>query len=102
MRNLTQSDFEVREDGKPQTVSVFSLVDMSVDQREEPINSDRGDPDVHQSERINGRLYVIVLDDLHTVAYRTNRVRAAARLFVERHLGANDVAAVVLTSGRSN
>jgi VWFA-related protein len=102
VRNLTKSDFQVLEDGKPQTVSVFSLVDTSGDQRERPINSDSGDPDVHQSEPTNGRLYVIVLDDLHTASHRTNRVRAAARLFVEKHLGANDVAAVVLTSGRSN
>lgn len=102
VRNLTKSEFQVIEDGKPQTISVFSLVDMSVDQREPLLNSDAGDPDVHQSESTNGRLYVIVLDDLHTAAHRTNRVRAAATLFVERHLGPNDVAAVVLTSGRSN
>ena len=49
----------------------------------------------------DGRVYVIVLDDLHTAALRSQRVKAAARQFVERYIGANDIAAVVHTSGRA-
>ena len=51
---------------------------------------------------IDGRIYLIVLDDLHTWAQRSSRVRQAARLFVERYVGANDLVAVVHTSGRSD
>jgi VWFA-related protein len=102
VRNLTKSDFTVLEDGKPQTVSVFSLVDISAGQPDRSAMSEFGDSAANQGERTNGRLYVIVLDDLHTMAHRTNRVRAAARLFVERYLGANDVAAIILTSGRND
>jgi VWFA-related protein len=102
VRDLTKSDFTVLEDGKPQAVSVFSLVDVSGVQPDRPSTSEAGEPDANGSERTNGRLYVIVLDDLHTTPHRTNRVRAAARLFVERYLGANDLAAVILTSGRNN
>jgi VWFA-related protein len=50
----------------------------------------------------NGRVYLIVLDDLHTQALRSNRVKGAAKQFVERYMGANDVAAIVHTSGRSD
>ncbi len=50
--------------------------------------------------RFDGRLYVILLDDLHTAALRSQQVKRAAKQFVERHLGANDIAAVVHTSGR--
>src|SRR6187401_350625 len=50
----------------------------------------------------DGRIYVIMLDDLHTAALRSQRIKAAAKQFIERYVGANDLAAVVHTSGRSN
>jgi hypothetical protein len=43
-----------------------------------------------------------VLDDLHINALRSARVKAAARRFIEQHFGANDLAAIVVTSGRSD
>ena len=45
---------------------------------------------------------MIVLDDLHTAALRSQRVKLAAKQFIERYIGANDLAAVVHTSGRSD
>jgi VWFA-related protein len=51
---------------------------------------------------MNGRVYLIVLDDLHTNSQRTPLVRAAARQFIERYVGANDLVAVVHTSGRAD
>jgi VWFA-related protein len=50
----------------------------------------------------DGRIYLIVLDDLHTNALRSSRTKAAARQFIERYVGANDMAAVVYTGGRSD
>ena len=47
-------------------------------------------------------MFVLVLDDLHTDPLRTPLVRRAARQFIQRHLGANDLAAVVFTSGRAS
>ena len=98
VRNLTKSDFQVLEDGKPQTVSVFSLVDIPTNRL---ISAHTEDP-ARQSDASRGRLYVMVLDDLHTPPLRTPQVKRAARLFIEEHMGANDLAAVVTTSGRSN
>lgn len=98
IRNLTKADFQVLEDGKPQTVSVFSLVNI-------PTNRDTEDDDAPGSSEgasTRGRLYVMVLDDLHTPPLRTPQVTRAARLFVQEHMAANDLAAVVTTSGRSN
>ena len=45
---------------------------------------------------------MILLDDINTGPTRTNRVRAAARQFIERNMGANDLAAVIQTSGRTD
>ena len=49
---------------------------------------------------LQGGLYLIVLDDLHTDLARTALVKASARRFIERDLADTDLAAVVTTSGR--
>ena len=98
--NLAASDFEVLEDGKPQTIASFTRVDLPV-QRAAPASLAAGDspilPDVQTNTPIEGGIYLIVLDDLHTGFDRTARVREIARQFIERAVGPNDVAAVVYT-----
>lgn len=104
VRDLRREDFQVLEDGEPQEVTTFSLVDIPVVRAEQPLFAASPiPPDTMTNERpFDGRLYVLVLDDLHTAAFRTAQVRRAARQFIERHMAANDMAAVVHTSGRSD
>ncbi len=99
--NLQKGDFEVLEDGKPQSVATFGVVNVPVEYAEAPLFVSRPiEPDVQTNVRpFDGRVYLIVLDELHTSPLWTPRVRAAARQFVEREMGANDVAAVVSTGG---
>lgn len=101
VRDLTKDDFQVFEDGKPQKVSAFSIVDLPVERAERPLGAARPiEPDVRTNARpFNGRVYVMVIDDLHTLFGRSDRVKRAAREFIERHLGANDLMAVVHTAG---
>ena len=47
----------------------------------------------------DGRVYVMVLDDLHTSPPNTSLVPAAAQAVHRRKLGANDLMAVVYTRG---
>jgi VWFA-related protein len=102
--DLTAADFQVLEDGRPQQVSVFSLVNLPVERAPRPLFASRPiESDVSTNlDGINGRIYILVLDDLHTNAQRTPRVKLAARQFIERYVGANDLVAVVHTSGRSD
>ena len=99
---LTRDDFEVFEDGKPQKVEMFSYVELPVEPTDRfgtlsrPVTSDAKS----NSRPFDGRVYVIVLDDLDISPLRGGLVKHAAREFVERHVGANDLAAVVYTSGR--
>src|SRR2546423_7116193 len=44
----------------------------------------------------------MVIDDLHTRFGRSTRVKAAAKQFIERRLGANDLMAVVHTAGSTD
>jgi VWFA-related protein len=100
---LTQDDFSVFEDGKPQKISTFGLVNIPVTRPDQPLFSPSPiELEVQTNEHRDGRVYMIVLDSLHTDALNALRVKAAARQFVERRLGENDVAAVVHTSGRSD
>ena len=99
--NLTLDDFEVLEDGRPQKVTAFSLVDIPIERAERPLFAAAPiEPDVQSNETPDGRLYLIVLDDLHTTFSNTPRVKVALRQFLERNFGTNDRAAVVYTSGR--
>ena len=104
VRNLTKDDFQISENGKPQALTVFSTVDIPVEHIDPPLFAKAAiPPDVASNARpFEGRVFVIVVDDLHTAATRTGRVRAAARLFVSRYVGANDLVAVVNTSGFSS
>jgi VWFA-related protein len=103
VRNLTKDDFQVFEDGKLQNVSTFSVVDIPIERADRPLFAARPiEPDVQSNERpFDGRVYVMILDDLHVDALRSQRVRQSARQFIERNLGANDLMAVLLTGGRS-
>src|SRR5262249_4385210 len=58
------------------------------------------EPDVRTNEHpFEGRVYVMVVDDLHTDPMRLQRTKNAARQFVQQRLGANDLMAVVHTAG---
>ena len=101
--NLTAGDFEVLEDGKPQKVSAFSYVNIPVERPERPLFAGRLIPqDVQTNRDVEGRIYLIVLDDQHTDPRRAPRVKEAMRRFILENLGMNDLAAVVYTSGRAN
>lgn len=99
--DLQAADFEVLEDGAPQTVASFARVDIPIEKGERPLfSTDPIEADVQSNEAVEGRVYLLVLDDLHTEVTHTPRVRDAARRFVERSFGDNDLAAVIYTSGR--
>jgi VWFA-related protein len=101
VRDLKKEDFQVAEDGKGQTISTFTTVDIPIERYDRPLFASAPiEPDVKTNERpFDGRVYVMVIDDLHTNFGRTQRVKSAARQFIERRLGANDLMAVVHTAG---
>jgi VWFA-related protein len=100
---LTREDFELFEDGKPQEISTFSLVDIPMPASARSAPAIPAVSDVKSNAQpISGRLYVIVLDDLNVSPLRSKVVISAARQFIERNFGPNDIAAVVHTSGRTD
>jgi VWFA-related protein len=104
VRDLKKEDFQVLEDGKNQTITNFTTVDIPVERGDRPLFAESPiEPDVKTNEKpFDGRVYVMVIDDLHTRFGRSNRVKVAAKQFIERRLGANDLMAVVHTAGPSD
>ncbi|RPI55547.1 MAG: VWA domain-containing protein [Acidobacteria bacterium] len=101
---LTREDFEVFEDGKPQKIEMFSYVELPVEPPDRFVVLDRPvTTDVRSNQHaFDGRVYVLVMDDLDISPLRGGLVKRAAREFVNQHFGANDIAAVVYTSGRTD
>ena len=96
VRDLTRDDFEVFEDSKRQTVSLFSFVDIPVERADRPLYRLQVEPDVSTNEKeFDGRVYVIVLDVFHVDVNRSADVKHAARQFVQKYMGANDLGAVI-------
>jgi VWFA-related protein len=105
VRGLTREDFELLEDGKPQEIAAFTLVDVPIEASPDPA---RGlgltiDSDV-TTNAIAGRIYVMLLDSpglrlperahvsLEQMALVTRRI---ATRFVDEALGPNDLMAVI-------
>jgi len=100
--DLRASDFQVTEDGKAQMVSAFAFVNMPIARPERPLFTPEAiEPDVDTNVGMDGRIYLFVLDDLHVDLTRGPRVKEALHRFFDRSFGANDMAAVVFTSGRA-
>lgn len=102
-KDLKKEDFQVFEDGKPQTLSIFTPVEIPIERVDPPLFAKAAIRSDVASNRtpFEGRVFVLVLDDENTRFQRTARARVAAKQFVERYVGANDLVAVVNTSGRS-
>jgi len=104
VNDLKKDDFQVLEDGKPQSISTFTLVNIPIERAQRPLFAAQPiEPDVKSNIRpFDGRVYVMMLDDLHTLPQRSARVRNAARKFIVEHMGSNDLMAVIHVSGRAD
>ncbi len=80
----------------------FAAVDLPIERRDRPLYAARPiEPDVRSNAGAEGRIYLILLDDVHVHPSRVPRVRDALRQFIERNFGTNDLAAVVRVRGGS-
>ena len=102
VRGLSREDFEVDEDGQPVEIASFSAVDLPQAQRDEIVPPpDRSGSTFGSNDQADGRLILIVLDDVQVslTAGRMATVKAVARRAVNG-LGPTDLAGVMTTSGR--
>src|SRR5688572_22004377 len=100
VRDLTSTDIEVLEDGVPQTISEFTLVDHSTAQAPSPLAvPSSGVLTPAELEKVPGRLYVFLLDDTHVAVGHSARARDLIKGFIRDRITSADAAAVVIASG---
>lgn len=102
--DLRREDFSVSEDGVPQTLADFRQVSFAEPEASATASTpySRADRDVQSNAQpFDGRVYVLVFDDIHVTPENSRDVQAAARLFLARYFQEGDMGAVVNTSGRA-
>ncbi len=98
VNDLKQEDFEVIEDGKPQTIDLFKLVntDGNPGPGSEPARPIRSRYDEEaEAGRDDVRLFVIFLDDYHVRNYNAMRAREPLTKFLQTQLGPLDMVAIM-------
>src|SRR5881296_2329635 len=97
--DLTQADFDVTEDGKPQKIETFKLVKLDGgrdDSIKEPPREIRTDYDEEmEAARDDVRLFAIFLDDYHVRKGASLAVRGQLAQFVDTQLGPSDMIGVM-------
>jgi VWFA-related protein len=95
---LTADDFEIVEDGAAQRILTFSEVTLPVERR---APGSAVPPAEVRSNRAmaQGRVYLLLLDDLFVMASRTPGVQQVARDFIDRYVQPGDLVAVATTGG---
>jgi VWFA-related protein len=98
VHDLKQEDFEVTEDGKPQAVQTFKLINVSEDAGvgTDPPREVRN-PIEEQTEaaRDDVRLFAVFLDDYHVRLENSMRAREILARFVENQFNAKDIAGIM-------
>jgi VWFA-related protein len=106
VRGLTDEDFEVFEDGRPQAIASFTAFEYQPDS----LPVDLGPPTVgaraiaapaHNAFAAESRLFAVLIDDLHIDARRTERTRTIARRLIEQ-LSPSDLLFIGITSTGEN
>src|ERR1700680_1852652 len=87
IKDLKREDFQLTEDSKPQKINAFGLVDIPFIPVQKPLFAAKDalpiEPDVATNEQsLDGRLYLILLDDYHVAPLRSQNVKNLARRFV--------------------
>src|SRR5258706_7493394 len=108
VRGLTKDDFTILDDGKPQPVAAFTFVDIPIERADGPAvvgptgaasvagvpvaAAPRVAPHVRTEEPpLDGRVFLLVIGDLHTKPPWAVPVREIAQMFIDRKLCDNDL-----------
>ncbi len=96
--NLKQEDFEVTEDGKPQTIQTFKLINVSEDSgvgSDPPRQIRNVIEEQAEAARDDVRLFAVFLDDYHVRLENSMRAREVIAQFVENQLQPADMAGIM-------
>ncbi len=104
--NLKREDFQILEDGKPQTVSHFSVGTsgrqatwLRIPPRSANNDKPNAPANVPQQTFTAGRYLVLAVDDVHLSAGNLMLAKKSLSKFLEQQIGTTDQVALVTTTG---
>lgn len=104
VEGLKPEQFELKVDGRVQSVSFFESVKAGTFDEEAQLAAARGRVRTDRAGGSvpldRGRLFILFLDDLHVAPTDLQRTRDALLRFVEEEMGQNDEAAIFTASGQ--
>ena len=103
VHDLKQEDFEVTEDGKPQAIQTFKLINVTENKdvvSEAPKQIRNAIDEQMEAAREDARLFAIFLDDYHVRLENSMRAREVIAQFVENQLQPADMAGSCIRCGR--
>src|SRR5688572_18768951 len=98
VNDLKQEDFEVTEDGKPQSVQTFKLINVSEDTglgSDPPREVRNVIEEQMEAARDDVRLFAIFLDDYHVRLENSMRAREILARFVESQFNPKDLVSIM-------
>lgn len=98
VHDLKQEDFEVSEDGKPQSIQTFKLINVSEDTgvgSDPPREVRNAIEEQTEAARDDVRSFAIFLDDYHVRLENSMRAREVIARFVENQLQPKDLAGIM-------
>jgi VWFA-related protein len=98
VHDLRQEDFEVTEDGKPQSIQTFKLINVSEDTgvgTDPPREVRNVIEEQTEAARDDVRKFAIFLDDYHVRLENSMRAREVLARFVENQFQAKDLAGIM-------
>ena len=98
VEGLTQADFTIKEDGRPQTITGFEAVGLDESAAQAPAGPQRVSTNATPPSR-GDRWFVVVFDDANLSAPAAPRARQAITDFLDRGLRDGDQVMIVPTSG---
>jgi len=106
VRGLTQDDFQVREDGVPQSLVSFEAIELPAEAAAEAETEAGAEGPPPRRVSVNtdsadkgGRTFVIVFDDIHMAPLRVNPAKAAVASFLREAVREGDRVTLLSTSG---
>jgi len=95
---LARDDFQIEEDGKPQTIVSFEAV--ALPEEAAPASSTPPRVSVNTSPQAQrGRTFVVLFDDVHLTPYRARDAKAAVADFLQNGVREGDYVTLISTSG---
>ena len=98
VHDLKQDDFEVTEDGKPQSIQTFKLINVSEDTgvgSDPPREIRNAIEEQVEAARDDVRVFSIFLDDYHVRLENSMRAREAIARFVENQIQPKDLVGIM-------